>query len=109
MNYLFQHDVANVWSPGGLQRLLFAHMVTTFNFRVGKEMRRLTLGIMKVCNILQVLTSDLQETSATLETLTAILPTPVSSLGRLRKTMAVSILFIIYDLFIFLSFSYRAY
>jgi hypothetical protein len=44
MNYLLQHDCCTVWSPSGLQRILFAHLVTTFNYRVDAEIRRITLG-----------------------------------------------------------------
>ena len=50
LNYIFQHDSLNVWSPKGLQQLLLLHIVTTFNLRVEKEVRNVRLGLITIIN-----------------------------------------------------------
>ena len=41
---MFQDSYLTVWTPEGLQTLVFFHLVTSFNIRVGREMRAVTLG-----------------------------------------------------------------
>jgi len=43
-NFLWQHGWSSVFHPKGLQVVLFFHLVTTFNCRIGKELRNIRLG-----------------------------------------------------------------
>ena len=45
INFLFQHDTVDVWTGHGLQKLLLLFLTTTYNFRVEREIRRITFGI----------------------------------------------------------------
>ena len=45
INFLFQHDTIDVWTGLGLQKLLLLFLTTTYNYRVEREIRRITFGI----------------------------------------------------------------